>query len=387
MQPFSFSFSGIVQIHQIILFFAPGFGVVFKFSIEDADQLELSINSPDRQLLVAGRLVALAGKDGVRQLGEDDLRRGVHKAAGAQMSAEHTQVTVGKARVQVAAVLADRAHERDDLHILRAALHIDAARVAQLPAADAADGGEHDARGDMMRVGIALDAFIQIFAAMQAKAMVHGTSPLHHLKEVEFEVVRLRHIPEDRMVGGLLTGLDLAQLHARVQCGGAQHFFKQLARHEVAARGGGEVAAARQQPQGAEVDVLIAALGAFHRFARLGEGRRVEDDKVIRLAALFLQLGEKVEHVRGQEVHAALQPIAHGVRAGHVDGALRDVHGGDVLRAAPRGIERKGAGMGKAVEDSGIPAQLLNCQTIVFLIKERSGLRPFSKLLWFHSLR
>lgn len=44
--------------------------------------------------------------------------------------------------------------------------------------------------------------------------MVHGTSPLHHLKEVEFEVVRLRHIPEDRMVGGLLTGLDLAQLHA-----------------------------------------------------------------------------------------------------------------------------------------------------------------------------
>ena len=59
MQPFSFSFSGIVQIHQIILFFAPGFGVVFKFSIEDADQLELSINSPDRQLLVAGRLVAV----------------------------------------------------------------------------------------------------------------------------------------------------------------------------------------------------------------------------------------------------------------------------------------------------------------------------------------
>ena len=30
--------------------------------------------------------------------------------------------------------------------------------------------------------------------------------------------------------------------------------------------------------------------------------------------------------------------------------------------------------MGKAVEDSGIFAQLLNCQTIVFLIKEKSGL-------------
>lgn len=96
MQPFSFSFSGIVQICQIFLFFAPGFGDVFKFSIEDADQLELSINFPDRQLLVAGRLVALAGKDGVRQLGEDDLRRGVHKAAGAQVSAEHAQVAAGK---------------------------------------------------------------------------------------------------------------------------------------------------------------------------------------------------------------------------------------------------------------------------------------------------
>ena len=88
LQPFSFSFSGIVQICQIFLFFALGFGDVFKFSIEDTDQLELSINSPDCQLLVAGRLVALAGNDGVRQLGEDDLRRGVHKAAGAQMSAE-----------------------------------------------------------------------------------------------------------------------------------------------------------------------------------------------------------------------------------------------------------------------------------------------------------
>ena len=54
----------------------------------------------------------------------------------------------------------------------------------------------------------------------------HGeavTERLNHLKQEKLQIVRLRHAPEDGVVGGLLAHFDLAQLAVSVLRGGAQH--------------------------------------------------------------------------------------------------------------------------------------------------------------------
>ena len=63
--------------------------------------------------------------------------------------------------------------------------------------------------------------------ALEAR-LVNTRAYLHYLEDIELQIIRLRHVPEDGVVGGLLTGLDLAQLHPRVQGGGAEHLHKQL---------------------------------------------------------------------------------------------------------------------------------------------------------------
>ena len=42
-------------------------------------------------------------------------------------------------------------------------------------------------------------------------------TPSHHLKNKEFQIVRLLHAPQDGVVGALLPCFDLPQLHPRVR--------------------------------------------------------------------------------------------------------------------------------------------------------------------------
>ena len=45
----------------------------------------------------------------------------------------------------------------------------------------------------------------------------------HHLKNVKFQVVSLRHIPEYRVVGSLLARFDLTERNMSVKCCALQH--------------------------------------------------------------------------------------------------------------------------------------------------------------------
>ena len=66
---------------------------------------------------------------------------------------------------------------------------------------------------------------------------------LHHLEQIELEIVRFGNIPQNRVIGCLLAGFNLAKLHPGIQGGTAQHPHKLLRWHKVATRGGGEIAA------------------------------------------------------------------------------------------------------------------------------------------------
>mgnify|MGYP007025138108 CR=1 FL=1 len=115
---------------------------------------------------------------------------------------------------------------------------------------------------------------------------------LHHLEEIEFEVTGLLHAPEDGVVAALLPGLDLPELDAGVFCRVVEHGDEFFLRGEVGAGAGGQQAAARQQPHGPVVDLLVAGQGVGDGFAGLGEGRGIQDDEVI-LGGLLGKLGDK----------------------------------------------------------------------------------------------
>lgn len=58
------------------------------------------------------------------------------------------------------------------------------------------------------------------------KAFTRSSLFLYHLEQIEFQIVRLRNIPQNGMVRGLLAGLDLAQLHPVGALGGDDTFGK-----------------------------------------------------------------------------------------------------------------------------------------------------------------
>ncbi len=68
---------------------------------------------------------------------------------------------------------------------------------------------------------------------------------------------------------------------------------KRFGGHEVAARRGRKVAAARQQAHRAQVDLLVPLFGVVRRAARLCERRGIEDDEVIGLFVRGLELREQ----------------------------------------------------------------------------------------------
>ena len=172
--------------------------------------------------------------------------------------------------------------------------------------------------------------------------------------------------------GACWLHFDLPQLTVGVLCGGVQHLDEQLLGGKVGAAGRGQIAAAGQQLHGAVVDLLVAAHGVLHGAARLGEGRRVQNDKVVGVA-LFFQPGQQLKGVLAEKVHVG-QTVALGVPLGHGNGLGADVGGGDAGSPALGGVQRKAAGVGKAVQH-GVPGGKAGHRpAVVLLVEEEAGL-------------
>ena len=188
------------------------------------------------------------------------------------------------------------------------------------------------------------------------------------------------------MVGGLLALLDLAELDVRVVGGLGDGAGQQVARHEVAAAAGREVAAAGQQAQGVAVDLLVAAAGVAHGLAALGEGRRVEHDEVEGAAlvaqalAVAGELGEVVEDVRAGEAHARravgrdVERVGAGVFAREVDGRLAHVDAAHEVGAARGCVQAEGSDVAEAVEHATTRGELADRAAVVLLVEEEAGL-------------
>ena len=144
----------------------------------------------------------------------------------------------------------------------------------------------------------------------------------------------------------------------------------------MAARGSGKIPAARQEAHRAEVNFLVSLFGVVRRAARLGEGRRVEDDEVIGLFVRGLELREQVEDVGGEKVHFVRKAVARCVCARHFDRALGYVHRRHVLRPAFGGVERKGARVREAIEHALAARKARHGEAVELLVEEKARLLP-----------
>ena len=201
---------------------------------------------------------------------------------------------------------------------------------------------------------------------------------LDHLKQEELQVIGLGHAPQDGVIRGLLAHLDLPQLPVGILCGGVQHLDEQLLGGKVRAAGRGQIAAPGQQFHGAVVDLLIAAHGVLHRAAGLGKGRRIKDDKVVGVALLF-QPGQQFKGVLAEKIHVG-QVVALGVALGHGNGLGADVSGSDPGSPALGGVQRKAAGVGKAVQHSVTGSNAGHSPAVVFLVEEKAGFLAVLKI-------
>ena len=114
--------------------------------------------------------------------------------------------------------------------------------------------------------------------------------------------------------------------------------------------------------------------------AALGEGGRIEHDKVERSAllaqpaAVAPQLGKVVEDVGAREAHAVGEAVQARVLLGEVKGGLAHVDAAYEVGAARGGVHAEGANVAEAIEHATPVREAPHGAAIVLLVEEEAGL-------------
>jgi len=107
--------------------------------------------------------------------------------------------------------------------------------------------------------------------------------------------------------------------------------------------------------------------------AALGEGGGVEDNEVEALPGI----PEKLKDILPNHgMRHGGKTVGQQMPARRLVGRLRRIHGNDPGRPAPGGIDGKGAGVGKTVQDRPAPDEGLDLPAVVPLIEEETRLLP-----------
>ena len=197
---------------------------------------------------------------------------------------------------------------------------------------------------------------------------------LHHLEDIEFQIISFRHIVQDRVIRSLLPGFHLPEGNRRIPGGLMEHFHEQFAFHEMAAAAGGQVASPGQQLHGLQVDFLVSPEGAFHRVAAFGEGGRIQDDEIEGMLFLFLQFRQIFEHIGFHGLDLLSVSIEGEIFPGPLQGFPGDIHRCDAGSASFGRVQGKRTGVGEAVQHVFPGTDPGHRQPVVFLVQEIASL-------------
>ena len=115
------------------------------------------------------------------------------------------------------------------------------------------------------------------------------------------------------MVAGLDERFKQPCVAARVLRGLAEHFEKQLRRHELAARARDKIPAGPDKLHALQVEFFIAPVRVFQRLAALGERGRVADDKAV-LPSLAHVLPREIKTFAQVVVTISCTPLSAALR-------------------------------------------------------------------------
>ena len=116
-------------------------------------------------------------------------------------------------------------------------------------------------------------------------------------------------------------------------------------------------------------------VGVFGGGPAFGKGRRVKNNIIV--AALFLprHFGQQVKNI-GALIVKVGQPVAPAVFGGQLQRKGRNIHRSNLLRPGSCGIQRKGAGVGEAVQYPAAARQPCRRLPVILLVKEKPGFLP-----------
>ena len=177
------------------------------------------------------------------------------------------------------------------------------------------------------------------------------------------------------VVGACLEVAQHAHALAFHGGGGEDDGLEVIVRDGLGAGEGEEEAAGLDLLEGLAVEVAVSFDALLLHLVVLGEGGRVEHDKVVTDIGGVL---EKVKDVLGEGSVALEQP---GVEGGDItfhvgDGLLGYIDGIDADGAAGEGIAGESAGIAEEIEHASAGGVLADKLSVVALVEEKAGLLP-----------
>ena len=135
-----------------------------------------------------------------------------------------------------------------------------------------------------------------------------------------------------------------------------------------------------------EIDFTVSFYGIFDRTSGLGKCRWIKDYH-IKFLTFFLKFRKKFKHILAEEFHFSFQPVKFCISSCLIYGSLRCIHTNNTFCPFNSRIQGKRAVMCEAVQNLCIFTESLNCQTVVFLIQEKSCfLSVFDVYFVFHAV-
>ena len=101
------------------------------------------------------------------------------------------------------------------------------------------------------------------------------------MENKKLQIIGFGDVPENGMIGGLLTGFDLTKSHSGIGGSIVKHLLEVDFGHEMGAGAGGKIGAPFHELHGAAVDLSVPLDGVLQGISAFGECRGIQDHKII----------------------------------------------------------------------------------------------------------
>ncbi|MCG3121364.1 MAG: hypothetical protein ALAOOOJD_04429 [bacterium] len=178
----------------------------------------------------------------------------------------------------------------------------------------------------------------------------------------------------NRMIRGVAALAEQANRAFGISGGGEKNFLEQVRRQRLRARTAQQQAVRFYDFHGLQIDVFVSAGGVINVFLAMRKRRRIENDEIELLrgvAQILKKIGCNKIFLHHRKI------IECEIFFRHSHGSRGRIHRYDTRRAALLGINRKRAGIAKAIQQFPPRAHSRDPRAVLTLIEKKAGLLAF----------